>query len=221
MKRPRDYRDFLSGGVNDQAIRVTQSEAISRFAELATESVNNNEALEDELVESTYRRAGYLEYFSAAVRKVPDEIPFQRGTLLSESLDFALVPRILNPNKGVKNDREKVEKFTDYRFGGVSSFSLGHYCEAYIDWGPRGMMLQLFCFGALGGLLYRLSTRRTQGLNPIIAFGVIWAVLYPWGTFQQDVVTVTGKIFWGTICQLLFFFPFYKAFNTYVAVHND
>lgn len=212
-----DYRYFLSGGVEDQAIRVTQSEAISRFAELATDAVNEEKTTDSEIIESTYRRAGYIEYFSAAVYKVPNDIPFQQGALLSESLNFALIPRILNPNKGSKNDREKVERFTDFRFGGVSSFSLGHYCEAYIDWGPKGMMVQLFIFGAFGGMLYRITRRRTADMNPILAFGVMWAVLLPWGSFQQDIVTIAGKVFWGTLCQLLFFFPIHKAFNKFIA----
>lgn len=211
-----DYRAFLSGGVEDQAIRVTQSEAISRFAELASDAIDSEATTDNDIIESTYRRAGYIEYFSAAVKKVPDDIPFQQGKLLSESLNFALVPRILNPNKGTKNDREKVERFTDFRFGGVSSFSLGHYCEAYIDWGPRGMMVQLFLFGALGGMLYRITKRRTATMNPIIAFGIMWAVLFPWGTFQQDVITIAGKVFWGTLCQLLFFFPIHRAFHRFV-----
>ena len=114
-----DYRSFLSGGSNDQALRVTQTAAISKFSELASESVFTNSALDDEVISSTYERAGYLEYFSAAVGKVPEEIPHQRGSLTRESLEFSLIPRILNPNKGVKNDREKVERFTDYYFGGA------------------------------------------------------------------------------------------------------
>ena len=108
---------------------------------------------DDQVVDATYRRAGYLEYFSAAVSKVPNEIPHERGALLQEELTFAFVPRLLNPNKGIKNDRAKVERYTDYYFGksSFSSFSLGH-CEAYIDWGPVGMMLHLFCYGIVGGL---------------------------------------------------------------------
>ncbi len=146
-----EYREFISGGFQDQSIRVTQSEALGKFVELGTTALNENQTLDDPVISATYRRAGYLEYFSAAVTKVPAEIPHQKGALLSESLSFALIPRILNPNKGVKSDREKVERFTDYYFGGernISSFSLGHYCEAYIDWGPNGMMVHLFIYGS-------------------------------------------------------------------------
>lgn len=205
-----DYREFLSGGANDQNIVVSQSEALTKFSELASESVFNNAALDDQVINSTYRRAGYLEYFSAAVGKVPTEIPHQQGALLLESAEFALIPRILNPNKGIKNDRAKVERFTDYYFGSStnkSSFSLGHYCEAYIDWGSTGMLVQLFLYGSLGGFLFRLAQSKTQRFNPLISIGITYAILFYWGTFQQDAVTIIGKTFWGSICHLLLFIP--------------
>ena len=208
-----EYREFLSGGFQDQSIRVTQTEALGKLVDLGTTALNENQTLDDPVISATYRRAGYLEYFSAAVTKVPAEIPHQKGALLSESLSFSLVPRILNPNKGVKNDREKVERFTDYYFGGernISSFSLGHYCEAYIDWGPYGMMVHLFIYGLIGGLFMVITTNRTSRLNPILAFGVLWVVLTPWGTFQQDMTTISGKVVWGSICHLLIFFPLYR-----------
>ena len=190
-----EYREFLSQGERSQAIRVTQSEALSKFSELAGEALLQDTHINDKVVESTYKRVGYSEYFASAISKVPEEIPFQRGSLLEESASFALIPRILNPNKGVKNDREKVERFTDFYFGSnsFSSFSLGHYCEAYIDWGPHWMHLHLFLYGLLGASMLRLSTLRTQHLHPLIRWGVAFAVLSGWGTFQQDMVTVLGR----------------------------
>ena len=148
-----DYREFLSGGQRSQAVLVDRSTALNKFQELATEAVASEAILDDRIASDTYRRAGYLEYFSAAVGKVPAEIPHERGSLLRESLTFAFIPRILAPNKGVKNDRAKVEKYTDYYFGetSFSSFSLGHYCEAYIDWGPNLMMVHLLLYGLFGG----------------------------------------------------------------------
>lgn len=216
-----DYREYLSGGENDQAIRVTQSDALNKFADLSADALSQNTTFDDEVVNSTYRRAGYIEYFTAAVQKVPRDIPHEKGKLLLESLSFSLIPRILNPNKGIKNDREKVERYTDFYFGGarnISSFSLGHYCEAYIDWGPKGMMIQLFLYGVIGGILYKTTQKRTRSLNPVLSFGLLWVILTPWGTFQQDMVTVSGKIVWGTVCQLLIFFPVYKKLDRFIQI---
>jgi hypothetical protein len=214
-----EYREFISGGREDQSIRVSQSEALDKFVELGSTALYQNQTLEDPVISATYRRAGYLEYFSAAVTKVPVEIPHQKGALLTESLSFSLIPRILNPNKGVKRDREKVERFTDYYFGGernISSFSLGHYCEAYIDWGPNGMMVHLFIYGIIGGVLIVITTNRTRRINPILAFGILWVVLTPWGTFQQDMVTISGRVFWGSICHLVLFFPLYRKIQYFI-----
>lgn len=213
-----DYRMFLSAGERGQVIRVSRSEALSQFRQLATAAFKEDRLLDNQTVEATYKRAGYLEYFNAAVGKVPEEIPYQSGALLSESLTFAFIPRILAPNKGIKNDRAKVERYTDYYFGAnpFASFSLGHYCEAYIDWGPSGMMIHLFVYGFIGGLLVRLTLRRGRTLNPLLALGLLWAVMYHWGTFQQDMVTVAGRTGWGALCQLLIFFPIYRWTDRFI-----
>ena len=140
--------------------------------------------------------------------------------MLAESLSYSLVPRILNPDKGFKNDRAKVERYTDYYFcaNSFSSFSLGHYCEAYIDWGPIGMMIHLFVYGLIGAGLVILTLKRSITINPVITAGILWVVLTPWGTFQQDMVTVSGQVFWGTICHLFLFTWFYRFIHRYVQV---
>ena len=213
-----EYREFLSGGYQTQQIRVSQSEALNKFGELAQSAVESNSLFDDKVVEATYKRAGYLEYFSAAVTKVPEELPHESGKLLQQSLNFALVPRIINPNKGVKNDRAKVEKYTDFYFGAnsFSSFSLGHYCEAYIDWGPYGMMIHLLIYGLLGGLLFRITIKRYNKLNSILVWGIVWVVMYPFGTFQQDMVTVAGRITWGAVCHLYLFSPIYNRLDKFI-----
>ena len=212
-----EYREFLSQGERTQAIRVTQSEALSKFSDLAGETLLQDTVLSDKLVSSTYKRIGYSEYFASAMSKVPEEIPFQQGALLQESVSFALIPRFLNPNKGVKNDRAKVERFTNFYFGSnsFSSFSLGHYCEAYIDWGARWMHLHLLIYGLFGAGMLKMCVLRTRHLHPLIKWGVALAVLSGWGTFQQDMVTVLGRCVWGSFCHLYLFMPIYTRLNNF------
>jgi len=111
-----------------------------------------------------------------------------------------------------------VERYTDFYFGdnAFASFSLGHFCEAYIDWGPNGMMLHLFIYGLIGGLLVRLALSRGRTLNPLLTLGLLWAVMYHWGTFQQDMVTVAGRTGWGALCQLVIFFPIYRWTDRFI-----
>ena len=215
-----EYREFLSQGQRTQAVLVDRTTALNKFQELSIQALTKSELLDEDVVAQTYRRAGYLEYFSAAVKKVPSEIPHENGSLLAESLSYSLVPRILNPDKGFKNDRAKVERYTDYYFGAnsFSSFSLGHYCEAYIDWGPIGMMIHLFVYGLIGAGLVILTLKRSITINPVITAGILWVVLTPWGTFQQDMVTVSGQVFWGTLCHLFLFTWFYRFIHRYVQV---
>ncbi len=145
-------------------------------------------------------------------KKYPLKSHLKKETSWGESLTFSLVPRILYPNKGHKNDRAKVERYTDYYFGAesFSSFSLGHYCEAYIDWGPTGMMLQLIFYGIAGVLIIGLIKSRYPTINPLLYCGIMWVLLQPWGTFQQDMVTVSGTLFWGSLCHLFIFSPLYR-----------
>ena len=62
-----EYREFLSQGERSQAIRVSQTEALTKFSELATDALQKDTLLNDEVVGATYRRVGYTEYFAAAV----------------------------------------------------------------------------------------------------------------------------------------------------------
>ena len=213
-----DYREFLSDGERSQAVRVSKIEALNKFSNLALASFENETLADSNVVAATYKRAGYLEYFNATVAKVPADIPHEGGSLMSQNLTFAFIPRILAPNKGIKNDRAKVEKYTDFCFGANSfaSFSLGHYCEAYIDWGPFGMMVHLFFYGVIGAVLFQVTMRRGQSINPILSFGLLWITLLPWGTFQQDMVVVAGKTAWGAFCQLTLFFPIYTFINRFI-----
>ena len=215
-----EYREFLSQGQRTQAVLVDRTTALNKFQELSIQALTKPELLNEDVVAQTYRRAGYLEYFSAAVKKVPSEIPHENGSLLAESLSYSLAPRILNPDKGSKNDRAKVERYTDYYFGtnSFSSFSLGHYCEAYIDWGGLGMMIHLFVYGLIGAGLVLLTLKRSIKINPVITAGILWVVLTPWGTFQQDMVTVSGQVFWGTLCHLFLFTWLYRFIHRYVQV---
>ena len=208
-----EYRYYLSGGLENQTITVSRTEAINTALELAAASYEKGNYSDSTVVQATYQRTGYLEFFAATLNKVPDEIPFEAGNLTLTNLEYALIPRILNPNKALKKDRTKVEKYTGIYFGGersIASFSLGHYCEAYIDWGTIGMMIHLFVYGCLGGCITNLFTKRESIQHSIFGTGVLFTVLSFWGTYQKDMITVTGSLFWGGLAFLFLFPPLLK-----------
>ncbi len=100
----------------------------------------------DDVTRATLERVGYIDLFARMRQYVPSELPHEDGGLMAGNLSFALIPRILNPNKGVKNDQLKVEKYAKRVIADNASFSLGHFAEHYVDYGPRGMWLSLLLF---------------------------------------------------------------------------
>lgn len=217
-----EYRAFLSQGERSQSVFVSQKDALNEVLDLSSKALQMDEAKRQVIFSGIFRRIGYLEYFSDAVRKVPAEIEHEHGNLLLENIKFALVPRLINPSKGTKNDRLKVEKYTDYHFGenSFSSFSLGHYCEAYIDWGWAGSLIQLFMHGLLGAWLLKVVYHRFQHMNQIMILAILYCVMHVWGTMQQDFITMIGRATWNTICQLLIFFPLYKWLSSYLTSNS-
>ena len=79
-------------------------------------------------------------------------------------------------------------------------------------------MIHLFVYGLIGAGLIILTLKRSITINPVITAGILWVVLTPWGTFQQDMVTVSGQVFWGTLCHLFLFTWFYRFIHRYVQV---
>ena len=214
-----DYRMLLSQEERIQSIRISREEALTSFLQLSRDAFEASEEERKKVLSNTFRRIGYLEYYADAVKNVPLHLDHRHGSLLGDNLAFALIPRILNPDKGIKNDLAKVEEFTDYRFGNnpYASFSLGHYCEAYIDWGPFGSMIHLFVFGLLGAVLVGLTMTLRSDVHPVLVWSILFVVLTPWGTMQQDAITVFGKMFWNTLCHLVLFKPLYTRISGFIS----
>ena len=164
----------------------------------------------EELLFSTLRRIGYLEFLCLTLNRVPHELEFEKGRLLKSNLSFALIPRFLNPNKGVKDDGAKVEKYTGFMVSDNASFSLGHYVEYYVDFGRSGMLFILLVYGLLGGLTYRFFGHRSV-VHSILLMGVVFVTLQNWGSFQNDAIWIYGNTFFGFICHAFIFRPIYKT----------
>jgi len=209
-------QETLQGGLQSQALTRSRSEALAKFIELSQQfyagelKAGNFEELEaEELLYSTLRRVGYLEFMALTLNNVPSRLDHENGRLLSENLSFALIPRILNPDKGVKDDGAKVTKYTEFMVSATASFSLGHYVEFFIDFGQWGMMLALFVYGFIGGRIYRYIASDSRGMNHLMMCGVLFVTLQHWGSYQNDAIWIYGLTFFGFICHLFLFRPIY------------
>ena len=166
-----EYRSYLNGGARNQRVVVGVSDAFWRFAELAQAYWDEESPEGDsrEVFENTLNRIGYLEFFALTVERVPHELPYERGELLRSNLEFSLVPRILNPNKGYKNDQWKVERYANVPIADSSSFSLGRYAEWYVDFGSL-MLLMALIMGALGGWIVRFVSRNDNSKSRLLKY---------------------------------------------------
>ncbi len=150
------YRSYLNKGQLSQSVAVSKEEARKKLLELIVkvDARTYNLALEDLI-----NRIGYVQYFAAAVRMVPTRIPYEDGKVYLAAISHYLVPRFINPNKEVLDDSKHTNKYTGLGLSGRSratSFSLGSFADAYIDFGPIFMFIPIFLFGMLVGLFFKI-----------------------------------------------------------------
>lgn len=212
-----DYREFIGGG-QTQVVNSNFKESLEKLAYLA---FNVKEEELDQNVKLTFRRVGYLEFFSIVVNRVPAILPYEKGDLLLNNLSFVFIPRFINPNKGIKNDTEKTQKYTGkifYTKG--SSFSLGYFTEAYIDFGPFFMMPFLYILGLVIGRLYTIVNMHIY-LNVILKSAIISVVFLAFQSFETDSITLYGQLFWGSMAHFILLMPVYKLINGFIMNAKD
>ena len=150
------YRSFLKNGQVSQSVAVTREEARKKLLELIVQvdARTYNLAIED-----LVNRVGYVQYFAAAIRLVPSRIPFEGGRIYWAAFSHYLVPRFINPDKESLDDSKHTNKYTGLGLSGKSratSFSLGSFADAYIDFGPVFMYVPIFLFGYMVGFFFKL-----------------------------------------------------------------
>lgn len=151
----KDYRDFVSTGFNDQAIRVGPEERVGKLFELVT-GLDGDRLVKasDDMVQ----RLMYFEFFGVVMNRVPAGQPHTGGEIWSGAAMAPFTPRLLFPNKPVIDDTRLTERYTGIHqaaWQNGASISLGYMGEAYIDFGPVGMFAAIAALGAGMGLLYR------------------------------------------------------------------
>ena len=150
-----NYRSYVSQGQNVQQVVVSKENARSKLLELI---VKVDGQTYRGAVEELVNRVGYVQYFAAAVRFVPARVPFENGRVYWAAIAHYLVPRFIDPNKPELDDSKHTNKYTGLNVSGksrASSFSLGSFADAYIDFGPYFMFVPLFLFGYLIGFFFR------------------------------------------------------------------
>ena len=152
----KDYRSFLNKGQKTQAVSVSKEAARAKLLELIVKVDEKTYFL---AVEDMVNRIGYIQYFAAAIRFVPTYVPHEDGQIYVGAISHFLVPRFINPDKPILDDSKHTNKYTGLGLSGKAqgtSFSLGSFADAYIDFGPIFMFVPIFLFGYLIGVFFKI-----------------------------------------------------------------
>lgn len=199
-----DYRDFLSQGARTQSVVVSREEALDKVQKLFAEV---SPALKQQATQELLERVAYTKFIALVMDYVPTIKKHEGGALWLENFSFVLVPRFLNPEKGIKDDSEKTNKYTGLRFSTRqegTSISIGYFGEAYIDFGYIGMMFMVAFIGFLVGGLFYLFYNYTQ-IPIIVKHGFLNVIFFDYYNFGNDGIVVAGLL---TI-NLVYYFIIY------------
>ncbi|HEV7330122.1 MAG TPA: hypothetical protein VGN63_03705 [Flavisolibacter sp.] len=209
----QEYRKFLNGGTKGQVVTVSQDEALEKIWELSS---NQDRSGFDASVEHFLLRLQYVYHLAKTMDRVPSVIPHQQGANWGTTLEFALTPRALNPNKPIYNATEKTTHYTGIRYSGArsgASFSLGYFGDSYIDFGVMGMWIPLLLLGFLYGAMYFYFLRSCSD-NFVFNYAVVAGMFMEFAAFEMDSTYLTGRLFSTllvfTLLRVYFFPKFYK-----------
>lgn len=204
-----EYRAYLNQGSKSQTVSVGKEDALGKLVDIAG---NQKEGTFNESVESFLDRFQYTYHLARAMDYVPAKLPYQEGSNWGYTLEFALTPRILNPNKPNYEASVKTTKYTGISYArarqGVS-VSLGYFADSYVDFGYVGMFVPLLILGFVFGLSYFYFARKSSN-SFIFNFSVVGAMYMEFFAFEMDSTYLVGRLF-ATLVTFyalkLFFFP--------------
>ncbi|MDQ6812166.1 MAG: hypothetical protein M3040_00270, partial [Bacteroidota bacterium] len=213
-----DYRGFLNEGSGQQVVNVSQEKAFGKLSDLV--STVNKETINDGMA-SFFYRLQYVYHFAKSMDMVPANIPFQYGAVWRETVEFVIVPRILNPNKGSLDNSVKASKFTGIPFSGASrgvSFSLGYFADCYVDFGVPGMFLALAVIAFIFAKIYRFFLLKATG-NIVINYAIIIAFFVQFSFFEMDGTFMFGRLFTSFIVFYILKYTLFPKMEKFIS--ND
>lgn len=210
-----EYRNFLNQGERQQVVNVSNTEALTylfkRFGDFDLAS------LQDGLTLFIYR-AQYMERYSEVYARVPEKIPHRDGADLAESIEFLLVPRFINEDKGVKDASQRTSYYTGKTFSNAAqgtSISMGYFCDLYIDYGLYIMVIPLILFFSLIGYLYRHLLRRKR-YSILFTYSLLIGTFLSLGTFESDTIFFLGILRNNIAFLVLGYFAFFPFLHKFI-----
>lgn len=177
------YRDSLKQGDAGAAVFAQLAEQKSEqgglfnFYSLALSNVRINQ--------------GFI--ITNIMQRVPKVVPYQNGEEMKQILEAAILPRFLAPNKLRAGDRTIFIKYSGIGVSAGTSMGLSSLGDAYINFGPVGGCIFMFCLGFLYSMI--LNYFGKQGRNfPIL---ILFAALVFYYPIRPDceLQTILGHLF--------------------------
>lgn len=201
-----EYRQYVSGGEQSQAVTVDYSSRVKKLVELGGDlrAADMSYALT-----SLFERIAYVHYFGAATTFVPARRPHEGGALLLDALIRPVIPRLFFPDKPAIDESTLVRKYTGLRVAGMeegTQISMGFVAESYVDFGRIGMMICLFCWGLFLGAVYRWLLRGKYSRG-VLGLGEAAAVLLAAASIEVS----SAKLFGGITTAVLVLFVFNRV----------
>lgn len=210
-----EYRNFLNKGRGIQNVSVSRNEALVKLYELSNK---NNESIFTSATGQFLYRLQATKNFALTMKRVPNIIPYQNGKNWTETFQFVLTPRILNPNKPVIDFSTKVTKYTGIQHAGMqqgTSFSLGYFADCYIDFGIMGMMIPIFLIGLFFAFFHNYFLRNSSN-NLIFNYSVTGALFMEFFALEMDNTYLLGRLFAGILTFLMLKLIFFKRLVNYL-----
>ena len=212
-----DYRSFLNEGSQQQVVTVSQNAAFNKLTDLL--SIMNEETF-NEGVGQFFYRLQYVYHLAKAMDYVPAVEPFQRGAVWRQTIKFATVPRIFDPDKGIYDASAKATRFTGIQYSGQSrgvSFSLGYFADCYVDFGLPGMFIAIALIAFIWSKIFRFLLLKSTG-NIVINYAIVAAFFVQFGFFEMDGTFMFGRMFTSFIVFIALkymLFPRLEKFLTF------
>jgi hypothetical protein len=129
---------------------------------------------------------GYLVNYT--LEHVPEFEPYAGGETIFLGFASAFVPRLFWPDKPESGGRIKMERFANRTLGRGVSMNIGHFGEAYVNFGKFGGAIFIFAWGLFINFLF--WTLAKVGINK--PYLLLWIPIFFIGgvnTFGTDFVS--------------------------------
>jgi len=188
-----DYRQFVSGGTNDQVITVPLSDRIDYLAD-RVQTFDRTKF--DDGFNRLLKRQSYIDFLSATMGYVPQSLPHEHGKRLGSAFLHVITPRFLFPDKAATEfDTDVTYKYTGLpiQVQSHTSISIGYAGELYIDFGKIGAIVSCLALGLAFGAAYRFVQKNGNG-SVMLSYGARSMLIVVMMSFETALIKYIGGV---------------------------